>query len=133
MAKVTPEIFEAICSDLETTWEGLVTLCKKHDVNRGCFYDYKDKIKENTDRYVRAREKQLDYLEELMVDISMDKNEDLKTEDRVNVGGNAIARARLQVDTIKFVLAKLRANVWGDRTKIEGTFKIENVTGMEIL
>lgn len=133
MAKVTPEIFEAICSDLEITWEGLVALCKKHNVNRGCFYDYKDKKQENSDRYTRAREKQLDYLEELMVNISMDKHEDLKTEDRVNVGGNAIARARLQVDTIKFVLAKLRANVWGDKTKIEGTLKVEHVTGMEIL
>lgn len=132
MAKLTPEIFEAICTDLETTWEGLVSLCKKHNVNRGVFYDYKDKTKSNTDRYARAREKQLDYLEELMFEISMEDKGDKSVEDRVNVGSNVVARARLQVDTIKFVLAKLRANVWGDKTKLEGTIKVEGITGMEI-
>jgi hypothetical protein len=45
MAKITPESFEEICSDLEKTWEGLFALCKKHNVDRSCFYDYKDKNK----------------------------------------------------------------------------------------
>ena len=121
MAKITPESFEAICSDLETTWEGLFALCKKHNVDRSCFYDYKDKTQENTDRYTRAREKQLDYLEELMIQISMDERGDMSVEDRVNLGGNVVARARLKVDTIKFVLAKLRANVWGAKIEVNHT------------
>ena len=121
MAKITPEIFEAICSDLEQTWEGLFALCKKHNVDRSCFYDYKDKTPENSDRYTRAREKQLDYLEELMIQISMDERGDLSVEDRVNLGGNVVARARLKVDTIKFVLAKLRANVWGAKIEVNHT------------
>ena len=121
MAKITPESFEAICSDLETTWEGLFALCKKHNVDRSCFYDYKDKTQENTDRYARAREKQLDYLEELMIQISMDEKGDLSVEDRVNLGSNVVARARLKVDTIKFVLAKLRANVWGAKIEVNHT------------
>jgi hypothetical protein len=123
VAKITPESFEAICSDLEKTWEGLFALCKKHNVDRSCFYDYKDKTQENTDRYARAREKQLDYLEELMIQISMDERGDMSVEDRVNLGGNVVARARLKVDTIKFVLAKLRANVWG--AKIEVSHRAE--------
>ena len=121
MAKITPQSFEAICSDLETTWEGLFALCKKHNVDRSCFYDYKDKTQENTDRYARAREKQLDYLEELMIDLSMQKKQDFLVDDKVNIGSNAIARARLQVDTIKFVLAKLRANVWGAKIEVNHT------------
>jgi hypothetical protein len=121
MAKITPESFEAICSDLEKTWEGLFALCKKHNVDRSCFYDYKDKTPQNTDRYARAREKQLDYLEELMIQISMDERGDMSVEDRVNLGGNVVARARLKVDTIKFVLAKLRANVWGAKIEVNHT------------
>jgi hypothetical protein len=73
VAQITHESFEAICSDLETTWEGLFALCKKHDVSRASFYIYKDANAENLDRYARAREKQLDYLEELMIDLSMTK------------------------------------------------------------
>ena len=121
MAKITPQSFEAICSDLETTWEGLFALCKKHNVDRSCFYDYKDKTPENTDRYARAREKQLDYLEELMIDLSMQKKQDFLVDDKVNIGSNALARARLQVDTIKFDLAKLRANVWGAKIEVNHT------------
>jgi hypothetical protein len=65
----------------------------------------------------------LDYLEELLFKISMDSAKDLTTDDKVNLGSNVVARAKLQVDTIKFVLAKLRSNVWG--TKIEHTIKSE--------
>jgi hypothetical protein len=121
VAQITPESFEAICSDLETTWEGLFALCKKHDVSRASFYIYKDATAENLDRYARAREKQLDYLEELMIQISMDEKGDMSVEDRVNLGGNVVARARLKVDTIKFVLAKLRANVWGAKIEVNHT------------
>ena len=121
MAQITPESFEAICSDLETTWEGLFALCKKHNVSRASFYIYKDANAENLDRYARAREKQLDYLEELMIDLSMQKKQDFLVDDKVNIGSNAIARARLQVDTIKFVLAKLRANVWGAKIEVNHT------------
>jgi hypothetical protein len=96
VAQITPESFEAICSNLETTWEGLFALCKKHDVSRASFYIYKDATAENLDRYARAREKQLDYLEELMIDLSMQKKQDFLVDDKVNIGSNAIARARLQ-------------------------------------
>jgi hypothetical protein len=80
--------------------------------------NFRDKSKANADRYARAREKQLDYLEELMIQLSMKSDKDLLNEDKVNLGSNVIARARLQVDTIKFVLAKLRANVWGQKVEV---------------
>ena len=120
---MTEEQFEAICKEIEGTWEGLSIICPKHNVDRGYFFEYKNKTVERTDRYARAREKQLDYLEELLFKISMDSAKDLTTDDKVNLGSNVVARAKLQVDTIKFVLAKLRANVWG--AKIEHTIKSE--------
>jgi transcription elongation GreA/GreB family factor len=120
---MTEEQFESVCKELESTWEGLSTICPKYDTARSSFYDYTDKNPHALDRYARAREKQLDYLEELLFKISMDSTNDLATDDKVNLGSNVVARARLQVDTIKFVLAKLRANVWG--AKIEHTIKSE--------
>jgi len=120
---MTEEQFEAICKEIEGTWEGLSIICPKHNVDRGYFFEYKNKTVERTDRYARAREKQLDYLEELLFKISMDSAKDLTTDDKVNLGSNVVARAKLQVDTIKFVLAKLRSNVWG--AKIEHTIKSE--------
>lgn len=120
---MTENQFEAICKEIEGTWEGLSIICPKHKVGRTSFYEFRDSSVDRANRYARAREKQLDYLEELLFKISMDSAKDLTTDDKVNLGSNVVARAKLQVDTIKFVLAKLRSNVWG--AKIEHTIKSE--------
>jgi hypothetical protein len=119
------ETFEAVCTELETTWEGLTTICDRHKVKRTTFLAYKDKEKERSDRYARARELQLDYLEDLLMKETMDNANDSEVIDRVNLGSNHVARARLKVDTLKFVLGKLRSHTWGDKTKIEGTLNLE--------
>jgi hypothetical protein len=119
------EIFELVCTELETTWEGLTTICDRHKVKRTTFLSFKDKEKERVDRYARARELQLDYLEDLLMKETMDNANDSEVIDRVNLGSNHVARARLKVDTLKFVLGKLRSHTWGDKTKIEGTLNLE--------
>jgi hypothetical protein len=129
---MTDEIFESICTELQESWEGLSIICPKHKVARSSFYVFKDETKERLDRYARAREMQIDFLEDLLMKIAMEKTDDTKTEGVVNVGSNIIGRARLQVDTIKFVLAKLRSSVWGDKLKLDTNLKIESITGMEI-
>lgn len=119
------EIFELVCTELETTWEGLTTICDRHKVKRTTFLSFKDKEKDRIDRYARARELQLDYLEDLLMKETMDNANDSEVIDRVNLGSNHVARARLKVDTLKFVLGKLRSHTWGDKTKIEGTLNLE--------
>jgi hypothetical protein len=119
------EIFELVCTELETTWEGLTTICDRHKVKRTTFLSFKDKDKDRVDRYARARELQLDYLEDLLMKETMDNANDSEVIDRVNLGSNHVARARLKVDTLKFVLGKLRSHTWGDKTKIEGTLNLE--------
>jgi hypothetical protein len=120
---MTEEQFEAICKEIEGTWEGLSIICPKYNVARSSFYDYRDKNPEALDRYTRAREKQLDYLEDLLREVSFESSKDSLVKGTVNLGSNSIARDRLKADTLKFVLSKLRANVWG--TKIEHTIKSE--------
>ena len=117
------ELFEKICSEIEESWEGLSIICPKHEIARQTFYNHKDSSKDNLDRYARARERQIDFLEDLLLKISMDSSKDFKTDENGNSVSNVVQRARLQVDTIKFVLAKLRSNIWG--TKIEHTIKSE--------
>jgi hypothetical protein len=119
------EIFELVCTELETTWEGLTTICDRPKVKRTTFLSFKDKDKDRVDRYARARELQLDYLEDLLMKETMDNANDSEVIDRVNLGSNHVARARLKVDTLKFVLGKLRSHTWGDKTKIEGTLNLE--------
>jgi hypothetical protein len=48
----------------------------------------------------------------------------------VNVGTNHIQRDRLKVDTLKFVLGKLRARKWGD--KIDVTTDGEKIEAINV-
>ena len=112
-------VFEAICSELETSWEGLTIICPRHKVSRAVFYDWRDSRIERTDRYARARERQMDYLEDLLFVCTMEKGKDQLTDGTINIGANVIARARLQTEVIRFVLGKLRSHKWGDKLQVE--------------
>jgi hypothetical protein len=79
---------------------------------------------------VRAREKQLDFLEEQLREVAYDNRKDGQIVGNVNVGTNHIQRDRLKVDTLKFVLGKLRARKWGD--KIDVTTDGEKIEAINV-
>lgn len=129
MAEMNEQLFEDICKEIEETWEGLSVICPRHAVARSSFYVYKDAEQQRVDRYARAREMQIDFLEDLLFKIAMDERGDGDVVDRVNIGSNMVARARLKVDTIKFVLAKLRSHRWGDKVDVTSNGKtVESIS-----
>lgn len=114
------ELFESICTDIETAQVGLEKLCRARGLkSRTLFNNFKDSNEEHRNRYARARERQLDFLQDLLIELSFDNTNDKEVIDKVNIGGNAIQRNRLQIDTIKFLLAKLRANLFGNKIEID--------------
>jgi len=116
---MTQKDFESICIDLEETWEGLATICSRYGYkSRTPFNNFKRDNIELENRYARARENQLDYLEELLREVSFNEMNDRDVIDKVNVGSNSIARDRLKADTIKFILGKLRSNKWGQKLEV---------------
>lgn len=117
---MTEEDFEKICYDLERTHLGLLSLCKNHGYNSETpFRNYMRGNEDAEKRYARAREKQIDYLEDLLRELVFDESRDADVIDKVNIGGNAVARDRLKADTLKFILSKLRPSVYGNRIEIE--------------
>jgi len=121
---MTEEDFEKICFALERTHKGLLSICKDNGYNtESPFRHYVNSNKEAELRYARAREKQIDYLEDLLRELVFDESRDADVIDKVNIGSNAVARDRLKADTLKFILSKLRPSVYG--TKIELTQKSE--------
>jgi hypothetical protein len=140
--KMTDEVFEQICIELETTYKGINTLCKESNSSGRAFYNYKDgettkqrlsnleEYNARHQRYARAREKQLDFLEEQLREVAYDNRKDGQIVGNVNVGTNHIQRDRLKVDTLKFVLGKLRARKWGD--KIDVTTDGEKIEAINV-
>lgn len=128
---MTEEIFESICLKLESSWKGINTLCREHDLeSSSSFYHFKNNSQKALERYTRAREIQLDYLEELLQELVFNESRDRATSGTVNIGSNAINRDRLKADTLKFILSKLRPQKYGNRLEVNikaepRVFKIE--------
>jgi hypothetical protein len=115
---MTEEDFDRVLDALSQTHKGYHHVCS--DLNLPVHqFEYALNDKTRYGKYVRAREKQLNYLEGLLLKVSFEDEDDEKP----FVGANHVNRDRLKVDTLKFVLSKLRTQVWGDR--IEVTHKEE--------
>jgi hypothetical protein len=73
------------------------------------------------DQYARAREAQADALADEILDIADDGANDTFTDEdgRERVNSDVIARSRLRVDARKWVAAKLKPRVYGDRIATE--------------
>jgi hypothetical protein len=114
------QLFEDICFALERTHKGLLTICKEHGLNtESPFRNYLNNNPEAELRYARAREKQIDYLEDLLRELVFEDKKDKEVIDKVNIGSNFIARDRLKADTLKFILSKLRPQKYGTKIEID--------------
>jgi hypothetical protein len=113
------KLFEDICLEIETSWKGIASICKSKGTSWGSFRNHLNKTEDNLTRYTRARELQLDYLEELLREVSFEGSKDSEVIDKVNIGSNYVARDRLKADTLKFILSKLRPQKYGNTLKIE--------------
>lgn len=120
-SRITDDLFETICEEIESTHKGLVTICKAHGSSAAAFYSLIDKNEDKADRYARAKSRQADYLAELILEVSFDDNDDEKP----FVGVNHIQRDRLKADSLKFIAAKLKPQKYGDKLQVDQTIHIE--------
>ncbi len=98
--------FDSICNQIANSSQGLSTICTDLHVSRQTFYDFMDETgKSNQDTYARAKQDQADFMADEMIriaDLAEDSN-----------------KARLQVDTRKWVASKLKPKSYGDHQQIE--------------
>lgn len=114
------EKFEAICKEIETSSLGLKHICKKYDVARSTVTDYIRENQEAADRYARAKELQMDYLAEEIIDIVDDGSNDFMTivkgDESYEVENKEVTnRSKLRADTRKWLMSKLAPKKYGDK------------------
>ena len=111
------EIADAICEKL-SEGQSLRKICLSEDVpDKATVFRWLASNQQFRDQYARAREAQADALADEIIDIADDGSNDFLGEDE-KYNGDAVARSKLRVDARKWVAAKLKPKVYGEKTLI---------------
>ena len=115
MTKFSPEIFDQICERL-SDGESLRDICMADDMpNKATVFRWLANDKTLSDQYARAREVQADALFDDCLAIADQYERDEKTADGAT---DHINRAKLRIDTRKWMAGKLRPKKYGDKIEV---------------
>jgi hypothetical protein len=112
----TFEVSEAICEQM-AGGKGLRQICSQEGMpDRHTVLKWLNERPEFVARYAQAREALMDWYSEEILRIAFDDSGDLIIDgDRVMSGHHVVQRARLKVDTVKWIMAKLHPGKYGDK------------------
>lgn len=123
----TQEMGDRICEGL-AIGRSLRSMCMQDDMpGLSTVYQWFRKFPEFAENYARAREDQADTFADELVSIADDASDDYVNRQRedgstyVAIDHDHINRARLRVDTRKWIASKLKSKNYGDR--VEATLK----------
>lgn len=117
------EITEEICKKISTSGKGIKRLCREnpHWPCEDTIFEWLKVHKSFSERYAQAKRLQIEVIVDEIIDIADNSSEDYyKNKDGEMVLDNEhIQRARLRIDTRKWLAAKLAPKVYGELLKIE--------------
>jgi hypothetical protein len=115
----TQEIFNQICTEIAGATCGLRSILDKYNVSVGSFYNFKDETSERREQYARAYQIKIHMMADDMIDVANDKSEDTLEGEFGKTGNNAaVGRAKLIIDTNKWLLAKTLPKEYGDKIEV---------------
>jgi len=115
------DIADEICKDL-IGGKSLRTICKSESMpSQNRVYQWLSENEEFRKQYAHARELQADAIFDECLDIADDASNDFKVngEGEVAIDHDAVNRARLKIDTRKWMAGKLRPKKYGDKLVAE--------------
>lgn len=119
----TQSAADAICEQIACSNKGLQTICDEEGMPHvSTVFRWLAANESFRDQYARAREAQADFLADEIIAISDDGYRDYVKDDdgREVVDHDHIARARLRVDSRKWIASKLKPKKYGDRMALTG-------------
>lgn len=131
------EIAEKICIAVATSTDGLTKICERNPdfPNRDTVYEWRHKHKEFSDNYANAKRTQAELFAEEIAEISDESNRDYYEDEDGKIKFNAehVQRAKLRVDTRKWIACKLLPKVYGDKTHNETTLYLKQEDALKEL
>lgn len=123
----TPEEKAVACDEILAKirdGSSLLAICKNGDdwiPSESTFRGWCDADPDLAANYARAREDRADLIFEQCLDIADKQSADVSVVDGVDViDHNVIARAKLQIDTRKWMLGKMQPKKYGDKLEVDG-------------
>jgi hypothetical protein len=114
----TPELGKEICETITCTSKGIKSLCKEieHWPSHNSIYRWLSAHKEFSDLYARAKRQQIEVLVNEVLEIADDSSNDsvINDDGKEVTDHEHINRARLRIDTRKWLVAKLCPRLYGD-------------------
>lgn len=115
------ETFDAILSDVAG---GMATVraVEAHNVHRMTFYRALDADTTRCDRYTRAKQSGLEAMADEILEIADDTSGDTYEDGSgaVKIAPDVVDRARLRIDSRKWLLSKLAPKKYGDKVELGG-------------
>ena len=118
-------IVDSICT-LIINGKTLRFALKENDVYSDTFYRWLDAEEEKSKQYARATELRAETMAEELLEIADNQENDIVVIDGVEkTNHDVIGRARLRLDTRKWLMSKMFSKKYGEKIQTEQTIKIE--------
>lgn len=131
-SKKTPAMMDTICRGIADGKSARV-MCKEVGIDQSTLWDWLNKDEAFSKQYARAREDQADLLADELLEIADDGSRDYAMVDgREVVDHDHIQRAKLRVDTRKWVASKLKPKKYGDKLDLTGDLGVTHKTADDI-
>lgn len=116
----TPEQIEKVCERIENGSEGIRAILSELGMAPSHFWRTIEAVESARDRYVRAKERQAELLADEIIEIADDKSGDTTRNERGDeiMDSEFVQRARLRVESRKWVAAKLLPKRYGERLDV---------------
>ena len=121
-----PAIGEQVCTVIASTTLGIKAICKKFNKfpTHTTFYQWLASESELADLYVRAKETQTQLLEDEMIELAdtpkVGEVVTIKPDGKEIRRGDMLEHRKLQIETRKWLMAKLKPRKYGDSLTHKG-------------
>ena len=130
----TPELVNEICSTIASSSKGISRLCKDNLIwpTKETIFAWLKTYGDFSDQYARAKRLQIEVMVDEIIEIADDSSQDniINKQGQIICNNESINRARLRIDTRKWIASKLAPKIYGD--KIDNTHSI-NISHEEAL
>lgn len=122
----TQQLADEICEGITLGYSVRTVCTPDHMPAISTFYKWLREHDDFSKQYARACEERTEAMAEDLLDIADDGTNDyMESEDgTVTYNGDSIQRAKLRVDTRKWLMAKMKPKKYGDKLEVDNTHRI---------